>query len=191
MKKTTDYPKDVSVAINADTTSFEAALKAANNSTKDFGRTFTATIKTAIMTSKSFDQTLRDIALRMSKMALNSALAPIESSISNVMNSFVSSLTAPKTFAKGGAFNHSGIVSAPTIFSFGGNSGVMGEAGPEAVMPLTRGADGKLGVATSGGAKPVSVVFNVNANDVTSFKKSESQITAMLTRAVMRGQRNI
>lgn len=181
----------MSVAINADTTAFDAALKAANDSTKDFGRAFTSTIKTAIMTSKSFDQTLRDIALRLSKLALNSALAPIESSISNVMNSFVSSLTAPQAFAKGGAFSQSGIVTAPTLFSFGGNQGVMGEAGPEAVMPLTRGADGKLGVATTGGSKPVNVVFNVNASDAASFKKSESQITAMLTRAVMRGQKNI
>lgn len=49
-------------------------------------------------------------------------------------------------FAAGGVFN------SPTAFSFGGGRlGVMGEAGPEAVMPLKRGRDGKLGVATSGG----------------------------------------
>lgn len=55
-------------------------------------------------------------------------------------------------FANGGAFTNS-IVDSPTLFAFGqgGQFGVMGEAGPEAVMPLTRGANGKLGVEASGG----------------------------------------
>jgi hypothetical protein len=56
-------------------------------------------------------------------------------------------------FAKGGAFSNS-IVSSPTLFKFadGGTTrtGLMGEAGPEAIMPLKRGADGSLGVQASG-----------------------------------------
>ncbi|MGC5702962.1 phage tail tape measure protein [Pseudomonas sp. NFXW11] len=53
-------------------------------------------------------------------------------------------------FADGGAFTNS-IVSKPTAFGMaGGNTGVMGEAGPEAIMPLTRTANGKLGVAAVG-----------------------------------------
>ena len=60
------------------------------------------------------------------------------------------------TFANGGMFTNS-VVSSPTLFRFadGGalRAGVMGEAGPEAIMPLERGADGKLGVrAKLGGA---------------------------------------
>ena len=55
-----------------------------------------------------------------------------------------------QTFANGGAFSNS-IVNSPTLFKFanGGTTrtGLMGEAGPEAIMPLKRGADGKLGVA--------------------------------------------
>jgi len=58
-------------------------------------------------------------------------------------------------FANGGAFTNS-IVSKPTMFAYGGVSGgklgVMGEAGPEAIMPLTRAANGKLGVQAVGGA---------------------------------------
>lgn len=61
-------------------------------------------------------------------------------------------------FAMGGAFTNS-IVTAPTLFKFanGGamSTGVMGEAGPEAVMPLTRGPDGRLGVQASGGGGAV------------------------------------
>jgi lambda family phage tail tape measure protein len=58
------------------------------------------------------------------------------------------------TFANGIAkFANGGIVSSPTLFKFadGGTTrtGLMGEAGPEAIMPLKRGADGKLGVAAN------------------------------------------
>lgn len=54
-------------------------------------------------------------------------------------------------FANGGAFTNS-IVSKPTLFPMArGATGLMGEAGPEAVIPLARGTDGKLGVRSSGG----------------------------------------
>jgi lambda family phage tail tape measure protein len=57
------------------------------------------------------------------------------------------------SFANGGAFTNS-IVSSPTMFKFadGGamRTGLMGEAGPEAIMPLKRGADGSLGVQANG-----------------------------------------
>jgi lambda family phage tail tape measure protein len=44
-----------------------------------------------------------------------------------------------------------GIVNRPTVFPMANGAGLMGEAGPEAIMPLKRGADGKLGLAGSGG----------------------------------------
>ncbi len=55
-------------------------------------------------------------------------------------------------FANGGTFTNQ-IVSSPTLFKFanGGKIGVMGEEGPEAVMPLARGPNGKLGVHAQGG----------------------------------------
>lgn len=62
-------------------------------------------------------------------------------------------------FAKGGAFTNQ-IVTSPTLFRFANGSkfGEMGEAGPEAVMPLARGPDGKLGVHAQGsGSKKMSV----------------------------------
>lgn len=42
------------------------------------------------------------------------------------------------------------VVSRPTVFAFAKGAGLMGEAGPEAIMPLSRGVDGKLGVSVSG-----------------------------------------
>lgn len=63
-------------------------------------------------------------------------------------------------FEKGGAvqggrvlaYARGGVVGGPTTFPMaGGNTGLMGEAGPEAIMPLKRGPDGRLGVHASGG----------------------------------------
>ncbi|MEO1775652.1 MAG: hypothetical protein AAFS07_11945 [Pseudomonadota bacterium] len=77
--------------------------------------------------------------------------------------------TAPAlTFANGGviasgrvtAFARGGIVDGPTVFPMANGVGLMGEAGPEAVIPLSRGPDGKLGVK-GGGSNSYQVVVNV------------------------------
>ncbi|CDH31147.1 Phage-related minor tail protein (fragment) [Xenorhabdus bovienii str. Intermedium] len=84
--------------------------------------------------------------------------------------------------AKGGVFSspslsaYSGqIVSSPTFFAFAKGAGLMGEAGPEAIMPLTRAADGSLGVralmpagVSAGTAPQVSIVINDKGSDSTS-----------------------
>lgn len=69
-------------------------------------------------------------------------------------------------FANGGAFSNS-VVSKPTAFGMsGGQAGVMGEAGPEAIMPLTRTSDGALGVrALGGGGTPITMTFYIEATD--------------------------
>ncbi|EGG6416548.1 phage tail tape measure protein, partial [Salmonella enterica subsp. enterica serovar Senftenberg] len=48
------------------------------------------------------------------------------------------------------------IVSSPTYFAFAKGAGLMGEAGPEAIMPLTRSADGSLGVRVVGSQSPAA-----------------------------------
>ena len=70
-----------------------------------------------------------------------------------------------------------GIVNRPTLFPFanGGSigTGLMGEAGPEAIIPLQRGANGKLGVAGGGGT--TNIVVNVDASGGTSVSGDEAQ----------------
>jgi phage-related minor tail protein len=66
-------------------------------------------------------------------------------------------------FAKGGSFTNS-IVDSPTLFKFAKGTGMMGEAGPEAIMPLRRGADGSLGVQAQGGGSNVQVTVINNSN---------------------------
>ena len=86
------------------------------------------------------------------------------------------------------AFADGGIVNAPTLFPLRGGTGLMGEAGAEAVMPLARGPDGKLGVR-GGGATQVTV--NIQTQDAQSFARAQSQVAALMARAVARGQRNL
>ena len=62
-------------------------------------------------------------------------------------------------FAKGGMFTNS-IVSSPTLFKFAQGAGLMGEAGPEAIMPLKRDSNGNLGVRAGGSGGNVDVVVN-------------------------------
>jgi phage-related minor tail protein len=62
-------------------------------------------------------------------------------------------------FAKGGMFTNS-IVNQPTLFKFAQGTGLMGEAGPEAIMPLKRDTNGNLGVRAGGGGGNVDVVVN-------------------------------
>ena len=91
-------------------------------------------------------------------------------------------------FADGGAFSggsqiqayaDGGVVGSPTLFPMaGGKTGLMGEAGPEAIMPLKRGANGKLGVQMEGGGGDNVVInqsFNFQANGDDSVKKIIAQ----------------
>ena len=63
-----------------------------------------------------------------------------------------------EAFAQGGAFTNS-IVNSPTLFKFAHGTGLMGEAGPEAIMPLKRDSNGNLGVR-AGSGNNVDVVVN-------------------------------
>ena len=75
-------------------------------------------------------------------------------------------------------FANGGVVGSPTTFPMSaGRTGLMGEAGPEAIMPLKRGANGKLGVQAEGGAGDVVIHqnFNFAANGDESVKKLIAQ----------------
>lgn len=181
--------KSITIPVKADVSQFSDALGELQNHSRQFGTAFSRTIRSAISSGKSFEDTLKTLGLQLSRVALSSALKPLESSVSNLFQNFVSSFGGAGSgiipFAKGG------VVASPTFFSANGHAAVMGEAGAEAIMPLARDSEGKLGVRTSGSSQPVNIVFNVSTPDVRGFRQSEAQISSMLTRTVGRGRRNL
>lgn len=84
-------------------------------------------------------------------------------------------------YASGGVLSSQGlsaysgrIVDKPTIFPFAKGAGLMGEAGPEAIMPLKRGADGKLGIAGGGGGDVQVNIQNNGAPATAQVKRTQT-----------------
>ncbi|HHB81308.1 MAG TPA: phage tail tape measure protein, partial [Aliiroseovarius sp.] len=129
----------------------------------------------------------------------NAAVKPVTDHIGGLLGSLVgSAIGGIGAFENGAAFSQGrvtpfargGVVSQATSFPMRGGMGLMGEAGPEAIMPLRRGADGSLGVQASGGGRPVNITMNISTPDVQGFQRSQSQIAAQMARALARGQRH-
>lgn len=92
-------------------------------------------------------------------------------------------------FAKGGAFTNA-VIDTPTFFKFakgsGFGNGLMGEAGPEAIMPLKRSSDGSLGVDATGVGGTTNVIVEINNYtseeiSTTETENSEGQKTLQVT----------
>ena len=103
----------------------------------------------------------------ITKGAVNGLTSAAESAEANALGGVYGSADYD-AFAKGGAFTNK-IVKSPTYFRFargsGFGTGLMGEAGPEAIMPLRRGADGSLGVSmygNSGGGANAECTLTIN-----------------------------
>jgi lambda family phage tail tape measure protein len=93
-----------------------------------------------------------------------------------------------KVFGRNGIvpFASGGIVSKPTLFKFAAGTGLMGEAGPEAIMPLRRGTDGRLGV-TASGSQGNNISINVDAagnKEVQGDDEKAAQLGGVISAAV-------
>jgi phage-related minor tail protein len=192
----TDTVASLSVRIGADTTDARQKLHDLERLGDSFGRRISGAFEDAVLAGDSLSVTLRGLALDLAQLTLRSALQPFSSAIGGGIVGAISGLLP---FAKGGVvgapmptpFAQGGVIATPVTFPLGGGkTGLAGEAGPEAILPLARGSDGRLGVRAGGGGN-VTVTMNVTASDAESFRRSETQIGAMLSRAVARGQRNM
>ncbi len=172
-----------SESFSGEISSLEGELKRIKDLADGVGNSLTKAFKGAILDGKSLRSLLGDIAKSFTNIALKAALKPIGNLASGLVEQlFNMGNPAITPFAKGG------VVASPTYFPLGAGFGVAGEAGPEAILPLARGSDGRLGVASSGGA-PVSISMNIQAQNAQSFIGAEAEISAMLLRAVKRGTR--
>lgn len=117
-------------------------------------------------TWETFASAISRIAQNLANRLIELAFKPIENAIIRAFSGmgggggFFASLFG---FAKGGAFAggheltafaRGGVVNRPTVFPFFRGIGLMGEAGPEAIMPLRRGRDGRLGVEMNSSPTP-------------------------------------
>ncbi len=121
------------------------------------------------------------------------------SSVNNVTSGLGISSAKGNVFASPGLHAYANsVVDRPTIFPFARGVGLMGEAGPEAIMPLKRGPDGTLGVRGGGGS---NVVVNIHESPGKGGQRQErqeggttiidimvEQIEAKLASNTMRGQ---
>ena len=96
----------------------------------------------------------------MIRTTYNAAMRPVTDHFGGLISEGVGSVVegilpfangAPFSQGKVMPFAQGGVVTSATAFPMLGGTGLMGEAGPEAIMPLARGADGKLGVRGNGG----------------------------------------
>lgn len=158
----------------------------------------------AVFSGEKLDKVFKRAALGFAKNLLNSALKPIEQGIGDLLSSMIRNAFAGSFgggqkagLGAGGIpflnfFADGGVLGSPAMFPLGKGLGLAGEAGPEAILPLARDLSGRLGVRSSGNDGGGMIVnFSVNATDAESFSRSETQIAAMLSRAVSRGQRNL
>lgn len=160
-----------------------------------FGKSITSAFASGIVEGKRFEDVLRSIGTSLSQTLLKSALKPLQSAISSWIGSGINSLAGLFAGGAGGGspvtfFADGGVVAAPSYFAMGRGLGLMGERGAEAIMPLSRGPDGKLGVRAGGGERrPVNVTVQISTPDADSFRRSEAQVSAAIARAAARGQR--
>jgi phage-related minor tail protein len=184
------------VAVTADTSSLQQELANAARYGRQFSTALINAFEGVAERGRSLSEALRSLALSLSRMTLQAAFQPLEQGFASLFRGLFSGGFA---FAKGGVVHNAlpvpfaagGVIASPIAFPLaGGRVGLAGERGAEAIMPLARGPDGRLGVRAEGRGA-LSVTFNVTTPDAESFRRSETQIAALLARAVALGQRNL
>lgn len=189
-----DANLDLCVDVNANTRNLKKELSEAARTVSGFGNVLERAFQNAAFSGRSLEDVVRGLGQELASLALRNSIRPLgkflETGLGNVLDAALlggAGSPAPvKPFARGG------VLTGPSLFPLSGSAlGLAGERGPEAVLPLRRGADGRLGVSSDAGQRPVSVTVNVQATDADSFRRSEAQVAASLNRAVSRGLRNL
>ncbi|MEO0359561.1 MAG: phage tail tape measure protein [Pseudomonadota bacterium] len=190
-----DTTASLSFDLRASTEEIRRMERETSSLSRSIGSGLRSAFDNAIFRGGKLSDVMRDLALSFSRTALNSALTPVQNALGGAVTGLFSGFAKGGAFSSGSvrAFAKGGVVGGPTTFPMRGGVGLMGEAGPEAIMPLTRGPDGSLGVKAQGGGGGggVRVTINVSTPDVAGFRRSQGQIAAEIARAAKRGERNM
>lgn len=159
-------------------------LSSLTSSAARLGNVLDQAFAKAAVQGRNFDATMKSVEKSLVSLIEKAASRQLDQSFSSLFGTPTSTDMAGASslipFASGG------ILTTPTQFGGHGASGLAGEAGPEAIMPLQRGPDGRLGLR-GGGATTVNIT--IQTQDVESFRRSEAQIAAQMARALQRGRR--
>jgi len=186
-----DGATDLTLSIGLDSAALRRDMGTLADLSRGFGQTITRAFASAITGGRKFSDVLRSLFLSLSRQALSAALKPLGSALGGLFGNLFGSANGNVVSAgRIVPFAQGGIVGGASLFAMRGGLGLMGEAGPEAIMPLARGADGRLGVRGTSGQQ-VHVTMNIQTPDVAGFRASQSQIAAGMLRALQRGERNL
>jgi TP901 family phage tail tape measure protein len=159
----------------------EASKKAAE-SQKQWNNQLTYAFKDAIMNSKNLGDALSNLANRVQDILVNKAL-------DRLLGGLLGGFAKGAAFQAGGvtAFASGGVVNSPTMFPMRGGVGLMGEAGAEAIMPLTRTSNGDLGVKAVGGGSTViapQITINVSGGTKEQNEDAGKRVSAAVRQAI-------
>lgn len=179
---------------------FTAASREAGTLTQGMNSGLRKAFDGVIFDGMRLSDALENVARTMVNAAYTAAIKPLTGQVGALIDSGISSVVSGfSAFENGGGFAQGrvmpfasgGVISGATQFPMRGGLGLMGEAGPEAIMPLKRGANGRLGVEVNGGGGSPTVVMNISTPDVAGFNRSQGQIAAQLSRMLGRGSRHV
>ncbi|MBV9076107.1 MAG: phage tail tape measure protein [Methylobacteriaceae bacterium] len=180
----------------------ERQLETLDRLSARFGASLGQALATGAEAGRRLSGSLDGVAASIGSALAKSATASAGDALRGLLQGASLSLSpfsGAAPFAAGGVlaggrvqpFAAGGVVAAPTYFPLARGLGLMGEAGAEAILPLARGPDGRLGVRVGGGAPAPAVTVNIATTDAESFRRSEAQVAAALARAVARGRRGL
>jgi phage-related minor tail protein len=184
----------ITVAIDADTSSFRREIANADKLAKGFGTSIASALAGASARGRDFGSVLQSLAMRLGKLALSAAFKSGGGGLGGLFGSLFSKPGDPSADVSSSVtpFAEGGVIATPTFFPLGNRLGLAGERGAEAILPLARGADGRLGVRAGGSdGRPLAVTVNVQTPDAASFRRSEAYLAGSIARAVARGERSL
>ena len=187
-----DQPLAAATRSTAELQSMQKMLNQIDLSANRVAITLAKGFGSAIVSGKSFNDTLATIGQSLARLAIRDGVKLATQALTQQLAGLFADSTGEATTSPAQISRNAdgGVIASPTYFANGGAIGLMGERGAEAIMPLARGDDGRLGViAQNSNSRPVAVTVNIAATDIDSFRRSEAQLTGALARAVARGQR--
>ncbi len=193
----TETVANLAVEVSARTEDARAKLKELETLGDRFAGRLGRSFERVALDGAGLRDVLQSLALDLSRMAFRSAFAPVEGLFASTFSGLAGSVVP---FRRGGVvqqampvpFADGGVVSAPVAFPLrGGRAGLAGEAGPEAILPLARGRDGRLGVRADGAPERMTITVNISTPDIEGFRRNRGEIGAQIARAASRGQRNL